>query len=96
MSKKNTVVTSQSTHGDGASFPIELRQQIVAMSHWSERELEAFCFGIPPATYNDLSVPDQDREQMRRDIARGIESGELQAEPTGGGTRLVVNGASSE
>lgn len=85
MSKKNTVATSQSTHVDGSSFPTELRQQIVTMSHWSERALEALCFGIPPASYNDLSVPDQDREQMRREIARGIESGELQAEPTGGG-----------
>lgn len=86
MSQENADVAPQSTHVAGASFANELRQQIVDMSHWSERELEALCLGIPPAAYNHSSRPDQDREQMRGEIAGGIESGELQAERTGEGT----------
>jgi len=66
-------------------FPLELRQQIASRKHWNERELEALCFGIPPAAYSDMSVADAEREAVRKAIREACNNGKLHAEKTGNG-----------
>jgi hypothetical protein len=69
-------------------FPVELRQQIASRKHWNERELEALCFGIPPAAYSDMSVADSEREAVRKAIREACNNGKLHAEKTGNGNAV--------
>ena len=70
--------------GYRVDFKISLRKKLIGMSHWSDRELEALCFGIPPTTYSDRSVLEKERNKMRREIADAINSGALQAQAGSG------------
>lgn len=69
-------------------FDEQTRQRLASAPHYEERELEALCFGIPRRAYNDLCVPDAERDEFRKAIRQSIENGSLIAEPTGTGNAL--------
>lgn len=66
----------------------ETVEAITKATHWTDRELEAICFGFPPTTYSDLCMPDQEREELRNAIRQACTSGELIADKTGGGNAI--------
>jgi hypothetical protein len=69
-------------------FSPELRQEIASRTHWSERELEALCLGVPPPIYTDVSAPDDEREAIRKAICAACNNGKLHAQLTGSGNAV--------
>ncbi len=69
-------------------FSPEIRQMIAGQEHWSERELEALCLGVPPAIYSDDSAPEAERVAIRKAIYAACNNGKLHAERTGTGNAL--------
>jgi len=58
-------------------FTDTLRLSLVNAKHWSERQLEALCCGVPPGKYGDR----QDILKARAEISAAIKSGALRAQP---------------
>ena len=57
-------------------------------SHWSERQLEALCFGIRPIAYRDRAVPNDERGVVRQTIREACGNGGVLAEKTGAGNPI--------
>ena len=66
----------------------ETVETMTKATHWTERELEAACFGFPLTMYHDLCVPEAKREVMRGAIEQACKSGELVAECSGRGNAM--------
>jgi hypothetical protein len=69
-------------------FVPEVRAAIAGESHWSEKELEALCLGVPPTQYDDDCVPEAERVPMRQAILSACKSGKLDAHETGTGNAV--------
>ena len=73
---------------DSLLFPPDVRQQIASLPHWSERELEALCQGVPPAAYSDASTSESEWQPIRKAISEACKSGQLHAEQTNTGNAV--------
>jgi hypothetical protein len=69
-------------------FVPEARAAIAAEERWSETELEALCFGVPPTQYHDDCVPEAERGAVRRAILSACKSGKLDADETSAGNAV--------
>ncbi|MEM5371634.1 hypothetical protein V4C53_37180 [Paraburkholderia azotifigens] len=69
-------------------FVPEARAAIAGESHWSEKELEALCLGVPPTQYDDDCVPEAERVPIRQAVLSACKSGKLDAHETGAGNAV--------
>ncbi|WP_446900901.1 hypothetical protein [Burkholderia sp. YIM B11467] len=69
-------------------FMPEARAAIAGESHWSEKELEALCLGVPPTQYDDDCAPEAERGPIRQAILSACKSGKLDAHETGAGNAV--------
>ncbi|WP_322092623.1 hypothetical protein [Paraburkholderia bannensis] len=69
-------------------FASGVREAIAAQSHWSERELEALCLGVPPRQYCDDCAPEGERDAIRQAIVDACKNGKVNASETGTGNAV--------
>jgi len=69
-------------------FGLDLRKAIADQSHWSERELEALCLGVPPNEYYGECAPEAERNSIRQAIVDACKSGKVIAEEAGTGNAI--------